>query len=232
MTEWIQWYSLALTRGDLKQVAEGMLQLQYVRGASEGYVLASVRANCVQGRYVERFSWNEEVEDPVAGMIPVPRVEVRITQFVLESATPGLELVNPPRNVKGLFNSISGMLGSPIGVAPVPLDLHVFLNSLRESTSYVSMNFLLTRHHSARRGYTERSELTGENLQENMPDAMHKRDWLRAKFVVEEGRSEGSIEVSQSGRLATIGGAHISELARACALVAFNLRVSDRGDEA
>lgn len=115
-----RWMSISpFGRAQLKKLAEAMQANPYRRDVKAGYSLITVRAEWLEGYYVERVEYIEKVTDPLGDEVSVPRVEFRRTEFFISTAFPQIELRNPARQTRPLMNLIGDTLDYQVAIAAI-----------------------------------------------------------------------------------------------------------------
>lgn len=88
-----------------------------------GFFIDRVRDDFLEARYVERVEYTDVVVDPFGKELTFERVEFRQTLFRASSSAPGLELIDPPRNVQALMNRLSEAVDFEVAITPAIVDV-------------------------------------------------------------------------------------------------------------
>ncbi len=91
--------------------------------SGHGFFIDRVRDDYLEARYVERVEYTDVVIDPFGKELTFDRVEFRQTLFRASSAAPGLELIDPPRNVQALMNRLSEAVDFEVAITPALVDV-------------------------------------------------------------------------------------------------------------
>ncbi|WP_040891563.1 hypothetical protein [Verminephrobacter aporrectodeae] len=91
--------------------------------SGHGFFIDRVRDDYLEARYVERIEYTDVVVDPFGKELTFERVEFRQTLFRASSTAPGLELIDPPRNVQALMNRLSETMDFEIAITPAVVDV-------------------------------------------------------------------------------------------------------------
>jgi hypothetical protein len=91
--------------------------------SGHGFIIDRVRDDFLEARYVERVEYTEVVVDPFGKEMSFERVEYRQTLFRASAAAPGLELIDPPRNVQALMNRLSEAVDFEVAITPAIVDV-------------------------------------------------------------------------------------------------------------
>ncbi len=98
----------------------------------DGFVIDRVRDNCVEGRYIERFSYKESVIDPFGNEEFFDRVSYRTTDFTLYSESPNIEIRNGYRNSREFLNKLQEICNFSVAIVPVDIDLLDLIQKFQE----------------------------------------------------------------------------------------------------
>ena len=102
----------------------GRIKTRTFEGESgHGFFIDRVRDDYLEARYVERIQYTDVVVDPFGRELTFERVEFRQTLFRASSAAPGLELIDPPRNVQALMNRLSETVDFEVAITPAVVDV-------------------------------------------------------------------------------------------------------------
>ncbi|WP_296442727.1 hypothetical protein [Rhodoferax sp. UBA5149] len=91
--------------------------------SGHGFFIDRVRDDFLEARYVERVEYTDVVVDPFGKELTFERVEFRQTLFRASSSAPGLELIDPPRNVQALMNRLSEAVDFEVAITPAIVDV-------------------------------------------------------------------------------------------------------------
>lgn len=91
--------------------------------SGHGFLIDRVRDDFLEARYVERVEYTDVVVDPFGKELTFERVEFRQTLFRASSSSPGLELIDPPRNVQALMNRLSEAVDFEVAITPATVDV-------------------------------------------------------------------------------------------------------------
>ena len=107
----------------IRTLAKRIKMRKFEGESGHGFFIDRVRDDYLEARYVERVEYTDVVVDPFGKELTFERVEFRQTLFRASSAAPGLELIDPPRNVQALMNRLSEALDFEIAITPAVLDV-------------------------------------------------------------------------------------------------------------
>lgn len=108
---------------EIETLARRVRTRSFTELASDGFVVDRLRSDFCEGRYVERLQRVETVVDPFGNEQIYDRTEFSQVAFRATSGPPGLELVNPPRNVQSLLNRLSEVLDFRLVIEALSVDV-------------------------------------------------------------------------------------------------------------
>lgn len=125
MNKRYSWFSVGWREGDFREVSDAMVRNVYRPGHDQGFQIDRRSESSVEGRYVEKIEGERTFEGPSGETIKEPFVRFNVVNFNLSKTFPQLEIVDPPRTVKGLTNFISEKTGFRVSIesSSVPLEL-------------------------------------------------------------------------------------------------------------
>lgn len=126
----LRWYEFPRSPELFHKLGRQMLTEQYRAGQPSGFRMSVVRRDELEGLYIERRDYVEEVEDPLGERIRIPRVEFRRVAFKASSMAPLLELTDAGRDARLLFERLGTMAGERIHVRPLTVDVRLWLRHL------------------------------------------------------------------------------------------------------
>lgn len=107
----------------IRLLAKRIKMRQFDGESGHGFFVDRVRDDYLEARYVERVEYTDVVVDPFGKELTFDRVEFRQTLFRATSTAPGLELIDPPRNVQALMNRLSEAVDFEVAITPAAVDV-------------------------------------------------------------------------------------------------------------
>jgi len=117
-----RWFQVAWPTS-IRTLAKRIKMRTFEGESGHGFFIDRVRDDYLEARYVERVEFTDVVIDPFGKELTFDRVEFRQTLFRASSASPGLELIDPPRNVQALMNRLSEAVDFEVAITPAVVDV-------------------------------------------------------------------------------------------------------------
>lgn len=86
---------------------ESIVKRNFGKSSATGFRVSSFDASVLEGTYIEKTEFTETIDDPFGNHIEIPRVRFDTVDFRLSRKFPELEIVDPPRSIRGLLGEIS-----------------------------------------------------------------------------------------------------------------------------
>lgn len=102
----------------------------------DGFVIDRVRDDSVDGRYVEKFSYKENVIDPFGNQESFDRVSYRSTEFTLYSEFPNIEIRNGYRNSRELLNKLQEICNFSVAIVPIDIGLLGLIERFQDKVNH------------------------------------------------------------------------------------------------
>ena len=107
----------------IRKLADRIKKRTFEGESGHGFLIDRVRDDYLEARYVERVKYTDVVIDPFGGELSFERIEFRQTLFRASLEAPGLELIDPPRNVQALMNRLSEAVDFEAAITPAAVDV-------------------------------------------------------------------------------------------------------------
>jgi len=199
----LRWYEFPRSPELLLRLGRQMLAEQYRVGQRSGFRMEVVRRDELEGRYIERRDYVEEVEDPLGERIQIPRVEFRQVAFKANGMSPLLELTDAGRDAPLLFERLAAMAGDSIYVRPLTVDVSLWLRHLEAQHGTVKV--LAARLSDLALSTTASASVTVKGTQDvrrHLDELLHGRHGTIERVHLELKRRTGTLnlELAQDGR--------------------------------
>lgn len=130
----VRWYEANFDAPKLRKLSEGMLRDEYRAASPWGFRMTERRNDRVVGSYYERVPRIEVVTDPFGNVTEYERVEFKTVEFVLRTAFPAIELLNPSRGLGDFFTRIVAYAEYDVAIAPIRVDVGRWVAAIEERT--------------------------------------------------------------------------------------------------
>jgi len=138
----LKWFILNYSSDAFDMIREGMLKNELVPDARAGFRLEGFEEKLVVGRFIVRNEITENVEDPFGNNVTFERIFYDITKFKIDANSNVLELQDPPRSTKELFNKIATFAEYNIAIEAPVIDLHRWINSIEKRVGDITVTKL------------------------------------------------------------------------------------------
>jgi hypothetical protein len=118
----IRWFA-AKWPISLRTLASKMKSHAFREDSVSGFIIDRVRDNLVNGRYVEKVSYQETLTTPFGEEQIFDRVEYRQLEFNLFSTFPNIEFWDAPRSTQGYVSKLMELNNFAVTLAPLSVDL-------------------------------------------------------------------------------------------------------------
>lgn len=102
---------------------ESLVKLNFGKSSATGFRISTFDANVLEGSYIEKTEFTETVNDPFGNQIEIPRVRFDTINFRLSRKFPELEVVDPPRSIRGLLSEISRAFEFSAAIEKISVDV-------------------------------------------------------------------------------------------------------------
>lgn len=116
----------------LKRAADGMAAEPFGDQRNSGFLIERKRSGFVEGKYVERFDWIENVSDPFGKTVQVQRHGFQQTGFRLNLDCPTIEVYDSPRSISPFLNRLEVILKSNFVLEPIEVEALVWLKKMED----------------------------------------------------------------------------------------------------
>jgi hypothetical protein len=127
----VRWLSAKWPIG-LRTLATKMKEQPFREDGHNGFIIDRVRDNSVNGRYVEKFSYQYTLTTPFGEQQFFDRTEYRQLEFNLFTTFPQVEFLDPPRSTQGFLSKLGELNKFSVAVVPLATDLLRWVDSFQK----------------------------------------------------------------------------------------------------
>jgi hypothetical protein len=107
----------------MRSLANRLQNLRFTSEAPNGFIVDRLRADWMEGRFIERYEISETVESPLGERVLYERTEFRETSFIARSGRAGLEILNPPRSMSLFLSRLSEACDFQVAISETKVDV-------------------------------------------------------------------------------------------------------------
>ena len=115
-----------------RTLAKRLRQHSFADDTQCGFILDRVRDEYLEGRYIERYEFQETVADPFGKEVTVDRLEYRQAAFRVAPGWPGLELIDAPRSSQSLVNALLESTDFALPIQLLTVDVLRWVDALQD----------------------------------------------------------------------------------------------------
>jgi hypothetical protein len=95
----------------------------FTEDSVDGFAVERIREDFIEGRFIEKYAYQETNSDPFGNEEVVERVGYRSTEFTLYSQFPHVELKNGQRSIRDFVNRLLETCNFDLVISPVTVNL-------------------------------------------------------------------------------------------------------------
>lgn len=167
----------------IRTIGKKLVNIPFTEESLDGFVVERIRDDFIEGRYIERYDYQEVISTPFGSEEVLDRVEYRTTQFTLFDSCPHIELRGYQRSLKGLISRLLEACNFNLAVSPPKVDLIEWVSALQGNLNQqVTVNSLQVSDVEIGEG------VTGKILLKGVKDVREAADLLLSerKHVLEK----------------------------------------------
>lgn len=107
----------------VRNIAQRMKINNFTNYKDDGFIVDRVRDKSVEGRYIEKFSFQEKVIDPFGNESLIDRVSYQTVDFILFDNFPNIEIINSPRSTNSYLNKLLEICDFDLAINCIDTDL-------------------------------------------------------------------------------------------------------------
>ncbi|MGV8822725.1 hypothetical protein [Methylibium petroleiphilum] len=117
-----RWYRAEWPMG-MRFLAKRLKSKAFDDDGADGFVLDRVRDNYVEGRFIERFEYDDTIIDPFGKELSFHRVDYNQCEFRAFDTSPGLELVDAPRSIQAMVSRMLEATDFSLAISPLSVNV-------------------------------------------------------------------------------------------------------------
>jgi hypothetical protein len=147
----------------LRTLAAKMHSDAFKEDKNEGFLIDRVRENSVEGRFVEKYSYEESVISPFGNESVFERVVYTQLEFGLSNTFPHIELWDPPRSTQSYISKLLEFNNFEVAIEPLSIDLIQWATAFELSINQkITIDFIQISGFEIERGVTAKIVVSGD----------------------------------------------------------------------
>lgn len=190
----------------LRTMATRMRASSFTSESNDGFLVERSRDNMIEGRYIEKMSYQEVLDDPFGNKLSFDRLAYRQVMFVLFSDFPRFEMRDAPRSTQGCVSRLLQLCDFSASIAGLNVDVLRWIDAFsRETGRRVVIDSLRVSGIEIEPGVLARIVLTGsKDVRAALKDVARNRSYQldRAQAEVQDGGRSLPVQFSATGSVA------------------------------
>lgn len=117
----------------MRTIGNKLKAMPFTEESMDGFAVERVRDDFIEGRFIEKFIYQEVIADPFGKEEVIERTGYRSTDFTLFSLFPYIELRNGQRSIKEFVNGLLQACNFNLVVSPITANLLDWVTSFQNS---------------------------------------------------------------------------------------------------
>jgi len=193
----------------IRAVGKKLNEMPFTDENMDGFLIERVREDFVEGRYIEKYSYQEVISTPFGGEEVFDRIGYRTTEFTLFDSPPHIELRNYQRSLKALISRLLEACNFNLVVTPPTVDLIEWVSALQIAVAQkITVDSLQVSAVEIEEGVTGKILLKGvKDVREAasilLSGRRHVLEKVQVKFA--DINKTGTIQLSDNGTAKLLG---------------------------
>lgn len=129
----IRWLN-AQWPSSMRTIGSNLKAMPFSEDSMDGFAIERVRDDFIEGRYIEKYIYQELNSDPFGKEEVIERIGYRSTDFTLFSQFPYIELRDGQRSIKEFVNKLLQACNFNLVVSPITASLLDWVTSFQQIT--------------------------------------------------------------------------------------------------
>lgn len=119
----------------IRTIAQRMKDNNFTNHKNDGFMIDRVRDKSVEGRYIEKFAFQEMIVDPFGKEFFFDRVSYQTVEFVLFDDFPNIEIINSPRSTNSYSSKLLEICDFDLAINGIETDLIKWVENFQNATN-------------------------------------------------------------------------------------------------
>lgn len=116
----------------IRVIGKKLIDMPFTEESMDGFTIERIRDDFIEGRYIEKYNYQEVISTPFGGEEVRDRIGYRTTDFTLFNSPPHIELRNYQRNLKELISRLLEACSFKLVVTPPTVNLIEWVSALQD----------------------------------------------------------------------------------------------------
>lgn len=117
----------------MRTIGAKLKAMPFTEDSTDGFIIERVRDDFIEGRFIEKYIYQEIIADPFSEGEVVERIGYRSTDFTLFSHFPYIELRNGQRSIRDFVNRLLEACNFTLVVSPITVNLLDWVTSFQKT---------------------------------------------------------------------------------------------------
>ena len=117
----------------IRAVGKKLVNMPFTEDSMDGFVIERIRDDFIEGRYIEKFNYQELISTPFGSEEVFDRTGYRTTDFTLFDSPPHIELRNYQRSIKELISRLLEACSFNLTVTQPTVNLIDWISTLQDT---------------------------------------------------------------------------------------------------
>lgn len=118
----------------IRIIGNKLKAMPFSEESMDGFAIERVREDFIEGRYIEKYAYQEANSDPFGNEEIIERTGYRSTEFTIFAQFPYIELRNGQRSIKEFVNKLLQACNFTLVISPINVNLLDWLASFQKIT--------------------------------------------------------------------------------------------------
>lgn len=115
----------------IRTIGKRLVEMPFTNEKMDGFSIERIREDFIEGRYIEKYNYQEVISTPFGDEEVIERFGYRTTEFSLFDSSPHIELRNSQRSIKELISRLLEACNFDLVVVPLTVSLADWVSNLQ-----------------------------------------------------------------------------------------------------
>ncbi len=120
----------------IRSVGKKLIDMPFTEERMDGFAIERIRDDFIEGRYIEKYNYQEVISTPFGSEEVLDRIGYRTTEFTLFDSPPHIELRNYQRSLKELISRLLEACSFNLVVTAPAVNLIEWVSALQDAVDH------------------------------------------------------------------------------------------------